>query len=634
MSEFEKKDLIGKKIERFKNKLHIKEMQLDALLDITNSINHNFTTLAVIEKYKHFVKDQLNIEKLVLFSKFARWRCLLDYGLKEGELDAIEVERDLIHIKEITSVVSIQNDALKDFDMVVPVYQGEKALAYLLLGDVSEKDGEVSGIIKHLNFLQLLTNICVSSIENQRLAKEVLKQEQEQRKLIEKQNETLEGLVLQRTKDLLLEKEESERLLHNILPKDIANELKLNGHTAPQRYEEASILFTDFKGFTAASAKISPQELVNELNDIFKAFDFIMEKHGVEKIKTIGDAYMAACGIPKESKTHAIQCVRAAFDMIAFLKQRAETSEIKWEMRVGIHSGPIVAGVVGTLKFTYDIWGDTVNTASRMESNGEPGKINISASTFEKVNHFFECEYRGKLAAKGKGEIDMYFVSHEIETERLIKTRAFILDKLKNELPSDLYYHGYHHTVDVYEAAAAIALRENVNTKNTELIKVAALFHDSGFIRQYPKNEPVGCEIAKEYLPQFGYSDDEIKIVCGMIMATQVPQNPQNHLEQIICDADLDYLGRSDFFPIGTTLFHELNAHGMQMNESQWNQMQDKFLSNHTYFTETAKRMRDDGKQKQLSKIKNLLRFDEELKELEGKAKKRETEVKEEKETQ
>lgn len=610
MADLEIKDIVGKKIGRLKNKLHIQELQLRALLDITNSINHNFSTLEVIEKYKHFVKDELKIEKLVLFSKFARWRCLLDYGLQESELDKIDVERDLLHLKEITSVVSIQNDALKNFDMVVPVYQGEKALAYLLLGDVSNEERSVSNIIKHLNFLQLLTNICVSAIENQRLAKEVLKQEQERRKIIEKQNEILEGLVQERTKDLRLEKEESERLLHNILPEKIAEELKQKGKTTPLRHNEATILFTDFKGFTATSATISPQDLVNELNEIFKEFDFIMEKYSIEKIKTIGDAYMAVCGIPKESNTHAMQCVLAAFNMISFLEKRKETAKIKWEMRVGIHSGPLVAGVVGTKKFTYDVWGDTVNTASRMESNGSPGRINVSASTYQLVKDFFDCEYRGKLAAKGKGEIDMYFIQQPKETERYLNARNFIIEKMKKELPPDLFYHGLHHTLDVCDAASLLALKENVSSENTELLKMAALFHDAGFIRQYKLNEEIGCEIAREVLPEFNYEPVEIDTICGMVMATRVPQTPKNHLEEIMVDADLDYLGRADFYSIGKTLFNELNAFGAALDDKQWNQMQVKFLSNHKYFTNTAKELRDSGKQKQLEKLKWIISMD------------------------
>ncbi|MBK9285857.1 MAG: HD domain-containing protein [Sphingobacteriaceae bacterium] len=606
MSEEEKKKSSDKKTERLNNKLRIKELQFEALLDITNSINHDFSTLVVIEKFKHFVKDQLHIDKLILFSKFAKWRVLLDYGTSEEELENIDVDRDLIHINKIDSIVSVQNNALKGFDLVVPVYQGEKALAYLLLGDVSDDERSVSSIIKHLNFLQLLTNICVSAIENQRLAKEVLKQEQQRRKMIEKQNETLEVLVKERTKELEAEKEESERLLHNILPRKIANELKLNGSIEPLRYNEASVLFTDFKGFTATSSTISPQELVTELNDIFKGFDYIMEKHGVEKIKTIGDAYMAACGIPIESDNHALRIIYAAFDMITFLHERGKRSKIKWEMRVGVHSGPLVAGVVGTKKFTYDIWGDTVNTGSRMESNSEPGRINISQTTFDLIKHQFNCEYRGKLSAKGKGEIDMYFVNNEIMPERFLQARN-IAENLLNQLDQKLYYHCKAHSLDVHDAVNILCLNENMADQERELARVAALFHDTGFLRQYKENEEKGCEIVKENLPSLGYSDEEINIICNMIMATKVPQNPKSKLDEIICDADLDYLGRMDFYTIGGNLHQELLEHGVDLSKKQWDEMQVKFLNIHTYFTNTSREFRNDGKQKHLDKIQYAL---------------------------
>src|ERR1039458_5622964 len=199
-------------------------MQLDALLDITNSINHNFSTQAIIEKFKSFLNEQLKIEKFVLFSKFSQWRCLLSHGLEDGELEKIKVERDLLPLKEITSVTSYQDDSLRNFDMVVPVFHGDNALAYLLLGDVTNNTRSMSHIIRHLNFLQLLANISVSAIENQRLAKELLKQEKERRELMEKQNEVLENLVQERTKELRIEKDESERLLNNILPEEIRSE--------------------------------------------------------------------------------------------------------------------------------------------------------------------------------------------------------------------------------------------------------------------------------------------------------------------------------------------------------------------------------------------------------------------------
>lgn len=605
MAELEIKDIVGKKIARFKEKIAIKELQLTVLLEITNAINSNQSTLEILEKYKAFVKERLNIEKLILFSKFAKWRCLLDYGLSENELDKFEVERDLLPIREITSVTSIQNDVFKTFDMVVPVYKGENPLAFLILGDVTEDALSISSIIKHLNFLQLLTNIVVTALENARLAKEVLKQEQERRRMIEKQNEILEGLVEKRTKELRLEKEESVRLLHNILPKEIADELMLKGTTTPKRFNEVSILFTDFKGFTSTSATISPQKLLKELNDIFMTFDHIMGKYGIEKIKTIGDAYMAVCGVPMENENHAIQIVRAAVEMQEFMRQRALSSEIKWEMRAGVHSGPLIAGVVGTKKFTYDVWGDTVNTASRMESNGQPGRINVSSRTFELVRNFFEMEHRGRLMAKGKGEIDMYFVNAEKHINpKLSALKEKVLSRLSAELPAYLYYHGVHHTLDVYNAIITIGMKEGVTPYELELLKTAALLHDIGFIDKYKDHEERSCEISRELLPEYGFTPEQIDAVCEIIMVTKLPQNPQTHLQRIICDADLDYLGRDDFWIIGNTLHRELQAVGNTMDDKQWNDMQVKFLSKHTYFTETARAFRQPVKQKHIEVVK------------------------------
>ncbi len=203
---------------------------------------------------------------------------------------------------------------------------------------------------------------------------------------------------------------ENEKLLHNILPKKVAQELRETGSVKPARYEDVSIMFSDFKGFTNIVASIPTKKLIEELNEIFSEFDDIVESEGVEKIQTVGDGYLAACGLPTVKQDHAQSCVRAARKMIKFLNRRNETSAIKWKVRIGIHSGPISAGVIGKKKFTYDIFGDTINTASRIESNGEAGKINISAYTYDLIKDEFPSEYRGKLNAKGKGELDMYFV--------------------------------------------------------------------------------------------------------------------------------------------------------------------------------------------------------------------------------
>jgi adenylate cyclase len=206
----------------------------------------------------------------------------------------------------------------------------------------------------------------------------------------------------------------SESLLLNILPKEIAEELKANGKAEAKHFDEVTVMFTDFKNFTQISEKLSPTELVAEIDTIFAAFDNIVSKHNIEKIKTIGDSYMCAGGIPVPNKTHAVDVVNAGIEIQQFIKQHIEKRVVEgkdpFEIRIGIHSGAVVAGIVGKIKFAYDIWGDTVNLASRMESSGEPGKVNISGSTYELVKELFHCTHRGKIKAKNKGEVDMYFV--------------------------------------------------------------------------------------------------------------------------------------------------------------------------------------------------------------------------------
>ncbi len=212
------------------------------------------------------------------------------------------------------------------------------------------------------------------------------------------------------------EKKRSDGLLLNILPEEIAQELKENGRAEAQHFDSASILFTDFKGFTSASAKMTAGELVEKINVHFEAFDRIMDKYEIEKIKTIGDAYMAAGGIPVSSKDSVKNTILAALDMQDFIHQQRKENqtdlEREFEMRVGIHTGLVVAGIVEVKKFQYYVWSDTVNTASRMESNGEIGKVNISKSTYDLVKDEaeFNFDFRGMISVKGKGELEMYFV--------------------------------------------------------------------------------------------------------------------------------------------------------------------------------------------------------------------------------
>ncbi len=209
-----------------------------------------------------------------------------------------------------------------------------------------------------------------------------------------------------------IERKKSDDLLLNILPAEVAAELKSTGVSEAKYFDRVTVIFTDFVNFTKASELLSPKELVNELHTCFKAFDDIISKYDVEKIKTIGDAYMAVSGLPVANPQHAENVVRAAIDIVAFMKERqAKMGAKAFEVRVGIHSGNVVAGIVGVKKFAYDIWGDTVNTAARMEQNSEAGKINISETTYELVKDKFNCQYRGEIEAKNKGQMKMYFVA-------------------------------------------------------------------------------------------------------------------------------------------------------------------------------------------------------------------------------
>ena len=219
---------------------------------------------------------------------------------------------------------------------------------------------------------------------------------------------------IQKTKKIIEdERNRSDNLLLNILPEETAQELKDSGKVQAKRFESVTVLFSDFKGFTSYSENLEPEDLVETIGFYFSKFDTIIEKYGLEKIKTIGDAYMCAGGLPFPSEDHAENMVKAAMEITQFVsetKKDESAKDLNFDIRIGINTGSVVAGVVGAKKFAYDIWGDTVNIASRMESASEPGKINISENTYEIIKQNFDCEYRGEIAVKSKGMMKMYYV--------------------------------------------------------------------------------------------------------------------------------------------------------------------------------------------------------------------------------
>lgn len=278
---------------------------------------------------------------------------------------------------------------------------------------------EVMYLLQSLETKQKLQDETIERIKAQ---EEALKQAEENAELIRQQNVLLEAKVAERTIELAekndilnVELQRSEELLLNILPYETAQELKTKGKAEARFYPDITVMFTDFKGFTQIAEKLSPEQLVEEIDEIFTAFDLIMDKHGIEKIKTIGDAYMAASGLPALKDSHALDMVNAAVDIIKYMESqkqiRSAAGRPIFDIRVGIHTGPVVSGIVGHKKFAYDIWGDAVNLASRMESSGEAGQINISQATYERINSAYSCTFRGEIEAKNKGKVGMYFVN-------------------------------------------------------------------------------------------------------------------------------------------------------------------------------------------------------------------------------
>jgi adenylate cyclase len=296
---------------------------------------------------------------------------------------------------------------------------GQTELAYSLLEQVTEADDSV---FKSKNLL-LLAGVQHKTDAERHMA-DIKKREEElswQKKL---RNTFITGFslvlllsifILYQKRRITKEKGRSDELLLNILPAETAEELKQTGSAIAKKYDNVSVIFTDFKNFTEVSQKMTAEELVREIDYCYSAFDDILSRYNIEKIKTIGDSYMCVAGLPIEANDHAKNAIAACLEITRFIEKekehRKEKGMIYFEMRIGIHSGPVVAGIVGKKKFAYDIWGDTVNIASRMESTGSEGKINISETTYELIKDTISCEYRGEVEVKNRGKMKMYFVN-------------------------------------------------------------------------------------------------------------------------------------------------------------------------------------------------------------------------------
>ena len=444
-----------------------------------------------------------------------------------------------------------------------------------------------------------------------------------------RQNKEFEEQVkrLEREKERLLEINEKYRVLLE------RSESHVPGEAEPeksQRFNMVTVLFADIHGFSNLIEGIDSDQLMDELDEIFFEFDKIIGKYHVEKIRTIGDTLMCAGGIPLKNITNPVEVVMAAVELRYFLSEyeTARRGENRiWNLKMGIHTGPVTATVSGKNKISYDIKGRAVNTASRIEGVSEKDSILISVMTYELVKEFFHCEYFGKLPVKYTGNIQMYQVKGllpalSVNGQGNLPNEAFrikfgliqftdiqeiILDKLERELPDFLFYHNVKHTVDVVTEVELIGWAEGCNDEEILLLKTAALFHDAGHTVSYDDHEYQGTLLAREMLPGYGYSEEQIERICRIIMSTKLPPKPSDLLEQIICDSDLDYLGRSDFIPVSNTLFEELKAQDKITDITEWNKMQVRFISGHQYFTATARSLREVNKKLQIERISSLI---------------------------
>jgi class 3 adenylate cyclase len=402
----------------------------------------------------------------------------------------------------------------------------------------------------------------------------------------------------------------------------------IEGLERVKKYKMATVLFAYIGGFKQLTEEVESESIMDQLDEVLIEFDKILRKYKIHKIKTIGDTYMAAGGIPEKNITNPIEVVMAALEMNLFLNQlRRIDGKRYWNLSLGIHTGPVTANISGKKKISYDIKGDTVNIAHRMQGVGDSGKILISVMTYELIKEFFICEYYGKMPVKYKGDLEM-FVVNGIRPEFSVKGKGvfpnalfdtkfkliqftdiqeLILDKLESELPAFLYYHNVKHTVDVVTEVELIGWAEGLDDDGILLLKTAALFHDAGHTIAYDDHEHHGTVLARKFLPKYGYTEEQLDKICAIIMATRLPPEPEDIYQEIICDADLDYLGRSDMIPVSNTLYKELKEQDKIGTFNDWNKLQVKFITGHSYFTKTAQSLREVNKQKQIERIKKLI---------------------------
>ncbi|NJM17024.1 MAG: adenylate/guanylate cyclase domain-containing protein [Bacteroidales bacterium] len=424
------------------------------------------------------------------------------------------------------------------------------------------------------------------------------------------------------------ERERSEKLLEQVLPKMTLEEIKTKGRATHQKFDMVTVLFCDIEGFTRIAEELNPEALIDRLDSFFLHFDTVVGKYNIEKIKTIGDAYMCAGGLPKKNTTNPIDVVLAALEMLEYMHNVQLNSIPRvWDLRIGVHTGPVIAGVIGQKKISYDIWGDTVNIASRMESSGEAGRVNISDHTYKQVKDYFTFEYRGKMPVKYKGKIDMYFISGikphlcdskypyrpnkefttRLQMLRLTDMEEDIVAYMEHEFPENLFYHNYKHTYELHNRVELFIQALGILRYDKLIIRTAALVYDLYYI-EYKLSDKVNLKYKyKELLYEYGYNDFQIDEVTQICKCLANPLMPKTLNEKILVDAEYNYLGRIDFLEIISNRFHEDVQYVGVSSKKQWIEKERDFMKHFRFNLEISKRLCEIDIEHQISMLDKSL---------------------------
>jgi class 3 adenylate cyclase len=392
-----------------------------------------------------------------------------------------------------------------------------------------------------------------------------------------------------------------------------------------QKYDTVTVLFADIEGFSEITDSLEPETLLDELNSFFFYFDTIIDRYHIEKIKTMGDAYMCAGGIPQKNHTNPVDVVLVALDVQNHLNRLSKQNPNVWSVRIGIHTGQVVAGMLGHKKLSFDIWGHTVNVAARLESSCKAGKISISGTTYEKIKRYFDCECQGILPHTN--DVSYYvnglkpeFVETGVDGQPAPNYAFFVqmqllrlgdleeyVESMMTDTSSNLFFHNLKHVLDVYEQVELLAHSENVRDEDTLLLKTAALMHDIGYAISYGDDiRTLSEDMARETLLLFHYKPQQIEKIYRLMKAAHCESIPNGILEEIMHDAHQMYFGRADYITRMMSLFREQKEHHISVNKAEWLRGQITCLTSHRFYTRAARELVKVSANQQIANTKEL----------------------------